>query len=76
MTQSVFHPSGGDSAVNYFRQRIRSLSPPKSSREELLLEIYQQLFDKHSGATAPGSRQGAEDTTGAMPPGSPMRRLP
>lgn len=68
MRQSGLHPASGDSAVNYFRQRITSLSPPRNNREELLLEIYQQLFDKHSEATDMDSRQVANDTTRAVRP--------
>lgn len=66
MRQSGFHSGNDDSAINYFHQRITNLSPPKSSREELLLEIYQQLFEKHSGLSAVDSKRGTEYTTEAL----------
>jgi hypothetical protein len=32
----------------YLSQRISALWPPKSEKDELLLELYEQLLEKHT----------------------------
>lgn len=70
MIQAGFYSGDDDGVLNYFRRRIENLSPPKSIREELLLEIYQQLFEKHCGASNIDSKRRTEHTTGASAAGS------
>jgi len=33
--------------VYYYRAQLKQLTPPKSDREQVLVEIYEQLLAKH-----------------------------
>ena len=44
--------------VQFFRAQIRRLSPPRTDREEQLLEIYEQLLEKHAPPGRPESPSG------------------
>ena len=42
--------------VNYFREQIALLSQPTTNRERMLLELYEQLVEKHSRPPSHESR--------------------
>jgi hypothetical protein len=52
MTHKHSTPDARQRDVDYYREQIAMLSQPKTNRERMLLEIYEQLVEKHS-RTAP-----------------------
>ncbi|MEA3277313.1 MAG: hypothetical protein U9Q81_18940 [Pseudomonadota bacterium] len=42
--------------IDYLREKIKNLTPPCSDQDELLLEIYEQLLEKHAEASSTAFR--------------------